>query len=115
MTSSHPIQKPELLKELVRAAVVRSIMTLLSVLPFLGIAGAVFGDRQGEGIGPMLVVVGGPMGVAWLVTRFYCRGAVSCPHCGASLWDCGTGNFKPRRMKVRDEVRACPNCRVPIA
>ena len=37
-----------------------------------------------------------------------------CPQCGASLWGCGTGNFKPWRMKVRKDVTECPTCHTPI-
>jgi hypothetical protein len=53
-------------------------------------------------------------GVCWLVTHLICRPMVVCPFCGESLWECGTGNFKPRRMKIRTGVTGCPNCRVPI-
>jgi hypothetical protein len=49
-----------------------------------------------------------------VLRRTFCRNRVRCPFCQASLWTCGTGNFKPRRMKVRADVHACPQCQTPI-
>jgi hypothetical protein len=47
---------------------------------------------------PLMFIV--PFYVGWRITTDYCRKTVCCPRCGASLWDCGTGNFKTRRMQV---------------
>lgn len=55
-----------------------------------------------------------PLLLDTVLSRTFCRNRVRCPFCQASLWTCGTGNFKPRRMKVRADVHACPNCQTPI-
>ncbi len=49
-----------------------------------------------------------------LLTRLICHRAVICPWCGSSLWDCGTGNFKPRRLTLKRNVKACPSCGADI-
>lgn len=112
--SPKTIQRYELLKKLVRAAQVRSIVTMLSVLPSLLIVGAFLGESLDKGVWPLVAVFGGPTIVGWLMTKFYCHPAVICPSCGHGLWECGTGNFKPRRMKIREGVRECPSCHIPI-
>ncbi len=67
-----------------------------------------------DSVVPLMIFFGGFFAVSWTLTQFYCKPAVPCPHCGKSLWGCGTGNFKPRRMKVRRDATECPNCRTPI-
>ncbi len=103
------ITREQLQRKLKRVAQVRAILTMLSVVPIVMLTGVVFGESMG---GAWLVAgfFGGPMVVMALLTRFYCRPAVRCPNCGASLWDLGTGNFKPRRMRVRDDAWCCPKC-----
>ncbi len=105
------ISKQGLLRKLVRTAQVRSIVSMLSMLPFAAIAGAVFdGSSDADGIAVVILLFGGPLAVSALLTHFYCKRAVVCTYCGNSLWQCGTGNFKPRRMKIRNEVKECPHC-----
>ena len=105
------ISRQELLGRLQRVAQVRSVLTMLSVLPILFVAFAVFGESMGGGSGGMAAVsFGGPLVVMVLITQFYCKRAVKCPHCGSSLWHCGTGNFKPRRMRIRKEAEGCLQC-----
>ncbi|MGH1348008.1 MAG: hypothetical protein ACRBN8_41015 [Nannocystales bacterium] len=60
----------------------------------------------------LLVVFAVPALVGGLLTRRYCRRAVRCPHCDASLWGCGTGSFKARHMRIR--ANACPCCDAQI-
>jgi hypothetical protein len=115
---SDPISKSKLHWQLVYAAMVRSAVTMLSGLAIFFIAGLIAfllplddGTKAAIGLGSF---IGGFLLVSWLMTKYYCRRAVRCPRCSESLWDCGTGNFKPRRMKVRDDVRECPNCGAPI-
>ena len=107
------ISRAELLHKLVRVAQVRSVITMLSMLPIWFIGFAAFGDSLGHG-GMAVLFFGGPLIVCWLITVCYCKPAVTCPHCGNSLWACGTGNFKPRRMKLRADIQGCPNCKAPI-
>ena len=77
------------------------------------VAAVLLGEAPDENVA-LVLIFGIPLVVCWLLTKFYCRQAVRCPHCGASLWGCGTGNFKPRRMKVRKDVTECPTCHTPI-
>lgn len=60
----------------------------------------------------LLLVFAVPAVVGGILTRHYCRRAVRCPHCNASLWDCGTGSFKARHMRVRADV--CTSCDAQI-
>lgn len=80
------------------------LVPLIAMIPMVG-------NKEG---GPALVYFALCLGVSWIMTRLICRPMVTCPFCGVSLWECGTGNFKPRRMKIRKGVSACPHCRVPI-
>lgn len=59
-------------------------------------------------------IFGAPLLLSALVTRFYCRPAVRCPGCDASLWNCRKFNFKAFGLQVRPEITACPNCSLPI-
>jgi len=99
----------ELQHKLARAAQVRAIVTLLSAAPIWFAWFASGGDRLGDAA-TALVFIGGPLLVTVLMTVLYCRSAVRCPHCGRSLWPCGTGNFKPRRMRLKESATACPGC-----
>lgn len=105
------IDRGELLRKLVRAAQVRSAATMISVLPAFALLAAV--GRVGAPTA-IAIVFGIPALVAGIVTELHCRRSVTCPNCGASLWCCGTGSFKPRKMKVRPQTQACPGCDVPI-
>ena len=103
------ITREQLERKLKRVAQVRAILTMLSVVPILMLMGVVFGESITPGwLGAGFF--GGPLVVMALLTRFYCRPAVRCPNCGASLWELGTGNFKARRMRVRDDALCCPEC-----
>lgn len=62
----------------------------------------------------VLSFFGIPLLLDFILSQTFCISQVRCPYCNASLWKCGSGNFKPRRMKVRDDVHACPGCGAPI-
>jgi hypothetical protein len=110
--SNNTISRYQLQRSLVRAAMVRSAVTMLCAVPTMAIAG---GLQPWIGEGPaVLIFFGGFLVCSWLMTKYHCKRAVTCPHCGGSLWDCGTDNFKPRRMKIRDGITECPNCHAPI-
>lgn len=108
-----PISRESLHRQLVRTAQVRSAVSMLSFLLLMPVLGLL--PKEWIASGPaVLILFGGFFAVSWAMTRFYCEPAVSCPHCGKSLWRCGTGNFKPRRMQIRRDVDQCPHCHVPI-
>ena len=92
----------------------RSLVTLASLVPLFAFYGCVFSSRSVERLGPfmLILVIGPPMFVCWGLTCKFCRKVVVCPFCGGSLWRCGSGNFKPRRMQVT--ANCCPQCRAPI-
>lgn len=84
-------------------------------MPLTLVAAAAGAALVGEAVAPyaqygVLLLFGVPAIVGGVLTRGYCRKAVTCPHCDASLWDCGTGSFKPRHMKVRTSATACSSC-----
>ena len=114
------ISRQTLLYRLRRAAMVRSIITMLSMLPILlvlGILLRILGEPQGAGGLMVLYFVlcfGGPAIVSGLITHFYCRREVTCPYCGNSLWSCGTGNFKPRKMRIRRDAQECSRCHAKL-
>ena len=113
--SKTEISREDLLQQLIRAAQFRSRVTLLAAIPLLIVAFAV--DAYLIGAFPFVFFIlyfGGFVFVSWLLTKYHCRTAVKCPRCGFSLWNCGTGNFKPRQMQVRQGIEECPNCRTPI-
>jgi hypothetical protein len=99
----------DLLRRLRRAARRRALVSMASALPLMTLGGLAF-----EGIGAVVGLFGGSLTVSSLMTRFYCLQAVCCPHCGGSLWYCGSGNFKPRRMHLRADARACRQCGAAI-
>lgn len=110
-----PISREELLKQLIRAAQFRSVVTMVAAIPLLMIALAI--DAFLIGAFPFAffgLYFGGFLFVSWVLTKYHCRAAVTCPRCGFSLWGCGTGNFKPRRMRVKERTVECPNCHTPI-
>jgi NhaP-type Na+/H+ or K+/H+ antiporter len=109
------INRSDLHRRLARVAQLRSVLTMLSALGTMILLGAILpGVPQNAAVLVVLVYFGVPLLVCWIVTVLICRRLVTCPYCPNSLWSCGSGNFKPRRMKVRDEVSRCPHCGVPI-
>lgn len=108
------ISRSVLYEKLARAAQVRSVLTLLSAFGALCLLAAVPGVPQDATAIAAVLFFGVPLLVCWIVTVQICRRMVTCPYCTTSLWSCGSGNFKPRRMKIRDEVSRCPNCGIPI-
>jgi hypothetical protein len=117
------IRKDDLHRILARAAQVRSVVTMVTFVVGIFVGGgvsAVVGEVVGDipewvtSIVLGLCAIAMPVLVAWLMTVAYCRPNVKCPQCEKSLWDCGTGNFKPRRMRVRPDVTECPHCGMPI-
>ena len=110
------IRRTNLHKQLCRTAQVRSIISMAAMLPAMFLGGWMI-EMHGNELLPLLavgIVFGIPLLVSWLLTNYYCHPHVKCQFCGHSLWKCGTGNFKPRRMRVRPDATACPGCGVPI-
>src|SRR4051794_39123836 len=112
------ISRSDLYKRVVRAAQVRSGITLLSAIACLVATAVIHGLAQLPDLGTAIVFLGMffglPMVISRIVTERVCKRMVTCPVCGSSLWCCGTGNFKPRRMRIRDGVTQCPYCNIPI-
>ena len=108
------ISRSTLHKKLVRAAQARSAITLASAIVSLFVMAAIPGMAQNVTMLPVVVYFGVLFVVSWIATVVLCKKMVVCPACGGSLWMCGTGNFKPRRMKVKDGVNGCPHCGIPI-
>lgn len=137
MTTEQPNSPPEveeayymaatdLYWQLIRAAQVRALVSMLSsVATIFAFAFLRFYltdivpvmKRQPDGWFWFLFMAaffGSGLVVSWLMTVFYCRPKVVCPRCSHSLWDCGTNNFKPRRVRIRSGVTCCPHCYLPI-
>lgn len=108
------IRKNDLRQDFVRVAKVRARASLLAMLLSLVIAGAILPKAVIDSPLVLLAVFGPPTLICWLMTACYCRPKVACPYCSHSLWDCGTGNFKPWRIDIRKGDRECPNCGSPI-
>jgi hypothetical protein len=87
---------------------------MLAILVSLGVAGAILPKAAIDSPFVLLAVFGPSALICWLMTVFYCRPKVICPYCLHNLWDCGTGNFKFRRIDVRKDARECPGCGSPI-
>ena len=103
-----------LLSRLRKVALARALVTLGLFLPLaIGCLSLVPRKwlEEHEAIGAV-VLFGIPGLFCWWMTHAYCRKAVVCPFCGGSLWDCGSGNFKPRRMRV--VAGCCPRCETEI-
>ncbi len=100
---------------LVHAAQVRSLVTMAMFLPALGMA-VLLGSLNSTfaGVAAISCFFGIPIIISSVVTEWYCIPKVKCPHCGESLWYCGTNSFKPRKMRLRDDKRCCPGCETPI-
>ena len=96
-------------RKLVRAAQARAVITLLSSIPTLFLLSMI---PVADGMKWILLVAffGAYFVVSWVLTATLCRRMVPCPHCQGSLWECGSGNFKARRMRIRKDVRGCPHC-----
>jgi hypothetical protein len=108
------IRKNDLRQDLVRAAQVRAGVSMLAMLVSLVVGGAILPKAAGDSPLVLLAVFGPFVLICWLMTVCYCRPKVICPYCLHSLWDCGTGNFKPGRIKVRKDAGECPGCGSPI-
>ena len=108
------ILKSDLRGDLVRAAQVRAGVSMLAMLVSLVVAGAILPKAAINSPFVLLAFFGPSALICWLMTVCYCRPKVICPYCLHSLWDCGTGNFKPRRIDVKNDARECPNCNSPI-
>jgi hypothetical protein len=112
LTTADPrpaITRHDLLIKLQVAAAARSLITLtFAVLVLLVFAFAI--GPNGNPVWLFLGYFGLPLLFCALLTHFLCKPMVRCPRCGVSLWSCGTGSFKPRRMRVRKEIDACPGC-----
>lgn len=96
-----------------RVAQLRSILTLLSCIViaiFLAAVATVAPITPNSRVFYIAAFFGFPLLISWVLTQVLCKPLVRCPCCDASLWQCGTGNFKPRRMRIRSDATACPNC-----
>lgn len=107
------ISSQELLRKLRRAAQVRALVTMPSAFPLLFVEVAVLGPFVNQNVIAVLFFAG-PLGISALITHFYCKQTVTCPHCGSSLWHCGTGNFKVRRMRIRHDAVGCSQCHAKL-
>lgn len=116
MEATITISKRSLHKRLVRAAQARALISMASVIPAIVILSLI--PAAVANAGPWLGLIaffGVPGVVSWMTTILLCKRMVLCPACRGSLWACGTGNFKARRMRVKDGVDCCPHCKTPIA
>jgi hypothetical protein len=118
--SIRTISRSYLLKRLALAAQLRAAITMLSQVLAMFFASAVFqatGIRSERGAAALLLlsVVGGCALASWACTKKICLPFVKCPSCGNSLWSCGSGNFKPRRMRIKKDVHGCPHCGIPFS
>lgn len=103
------LTRQQLQNNLVRAAMIRSLLSLGSMLPCMLLWGALPAAAQ-NGVTSIVAIFGGPLLVSWIVTKTLCRRLVRCPRCSGSLWETGNGRFKPRRMQLRPKVTGCPHC-----
>lgn len=101
------IWRVDLLQQLVRAAQIRSIVTMMVSLPAVLL---VIGLAAIPPLATIATIFGISLTVAFALTQLLCRPMVKCPHCGRSLWKLGTGNFKPRRMRIRSGATGCSGC-----
>ena len=108
------ISRSDLQRSLVRAAVVRSLISLVFFTVYLLCLAATLPPTVARSGWMLVWLFGPPSVIVWLITKTLCRTMVVCPACGKSLWRCGTGNFKPRRMRVRDDAKSCPHCEAAI-
>ncbi len=134
------ISRTDLQWRLMRVAQVRSVVSMLSA--FIGLLGVALIPGATDAGWPLVIAYFGtpflepvtrpaaPLSslgrvacgmefcdsllVSQVMTKAWCEKRVLCPHCGSSLWECGTGNFKPRRMNVREGVDTCPGCGAAI-
>jgi hypothetical protein len=116
--SPKKVSASHLLEQLRLAAGVRALITLgseivaLFVVPIILAIARVEPQRAGPVF--FLCVFAVPLLVCWTWTVKVSRTSVRCPSCGSSLWSCGTGNFKARRMRIKKEMHCCPHCGIPI-
>jgi hypothetical protein len=108
MAGNQMVSRAELHRMLRAAAQTRSLLSMLCWVALLGVLGAVTPPLD-RGIAACLWFAGCVFS-PWLLGQLVCRRVAKCPVCGHSLWDCGTKNFKPRRLRVRSDVDACPAC-----
>lgn len=116
MAASQMPTRAELQRALAKAAQARSGLSMLAwvflfpaLIPLRFAVSALWGD-DAAGIAYLIAWLTGALLISWKLTRQLCIPAVLCPMCGASLWACGTRNFKPRRLKVRKDVCGCLEC-----
>jgi len=123
-SDSHPqrqvpcITRGDLLRQHQRAAQVRSMICMVLFVVILLAVSLLMSDFMTDDPNrnwiPILIIFGSFYVLSWIITRVYCVPKVVFPNCGYSLWKCGTGNFKPRRMKLRKDATACPGCGIRI-
>lgn len=101
------IWKSDLLQRLVRAAQLRSAITMVLGVVVLVFA-ALFMPNSALSVFAVCAVYF--FGICSILTWVLCKPMVKCPHCGRSLWKLGTGNFKPRRMRIRSGATGCSGC-----
>jgi hypothetical protein len=111
------ISRANLMRRMVHAATLRFWITLASFAVTLFVIPVFFAAM---GIDPKkpasaFILFGVPTVVYRICTINICRESVRCPFCGKSLWSCGTGNFKVRRLRIKSDVHACPHCGSPLS
>jgi hypothetical protein len=108
------ISRSHVRKSLAWAATARAGITIATALAALALVGlSLPASRQYMWLAIATLVVA-PVLVAWIVTQVLCPRMVECPACKGSLWQIGTGNLQPGRMKVKDEATKCPHCGAAI-
>jgi hypothetical protein len=104
------IRRKELLKSLQRVAQLRSLITLGLFVIYIGVICVVLPASVLQSPWLLPLLFGPPLVLSTILGVTMCKAMVKCPHCSQSLWKCGSGNFKPRRMRIRDGVDSCPHC-----
>jgi hypothetical protein len=100
--------RSQLARMIIHAGQLRSSFSMLLWIGLILILPFIF-PRIGPDMLPFVWLSGCGL-ITWGLTYLICHRMVTCPKCGASLWNCGTGNFKPRRLRLRDDSSACPGC-----
>jgi hypothetical protein len=108
------ISEHQLYRTIVRAGQIRSILSMIGWVPLIAISGLLMqAGPIPEAFGPIFLF-GSCLLLEWGLTHLICHRMVKCPFCGASLWNCGTGNFKPRRLRLKPDAKECPTCHAPF-
>lgn len=114
------INRQNLLRQLQRVAQRKALIVMGSALATLFLFALVsplieaFIGQDLIGFAFAIAFFGVPLVLDFVMVRWYCHDAVVCPNCNHTLWGCGSGNFKPRKMRLRADALECPSCHTPI-